>query len=95
MTPRVHAEMIGWAVLLITAGMDVLVLLKGVPTNVDSTITGVILGVWHAACGAVVAFYFGSNSESSRKTELLAAATPAAKEPTAAQAASRAESHEP
>lgn len=76
MAPRIHAVMMGWAILLITAAMDVLVLKNGVPQNVDSTITGVILGVWHAASGGVVAYYFGSNSESSRKTELLAAATP-------------------
>lgn len=85
--PRVHAVAIGWAVLLITAAMDVLVLIKGVPSNVDSTITGVILGVWHAASGVVVSFYYGSSSESTRKTELLAAATPAAKDPNVADKA--------
>lgn len=76
MNARIHAVLMGWAILFITAGMDVLVLKHGVPQNVDSTITGLILGVWHAASGGVIAYFYGSNSESSRKTELLAAATP-------------------
>lgn len=88
MLPRVHAVAIGWAVLLVTAGMDVLVLIKGVPSNVDSTITGVILGVWHAASGVVVSFYYGSSSDSTRKTELLAAATPA-RDPNVAEKADK------
>lgn len=88
MLPRVHAVAIGWAVLLVTAGMDVLVLIKGVPSNVDSTITGVILGVWHAASGVVVSFYYGSSSDSTRKTELLAAATPA-RDPNVAETADK------
>ena len=45
----------------------------------ESTLLGTILGVCNsAAFGVVVGFYFGRSSDSDRKTELLANATPAA-----------------
>jgi len=44
----------------------------------ESTLLGTILGVCNsAAFGVVVSFYFGRSSDSDRKTELLASATPA------------------
>lgn len=86
---RVHDGKLAWAIMSATFLMDALILYRGQPQNVDSTITGVILGVWHALAGVVGSFYYGSSSDSTRKTELLAAATPAARDPNVADKADK------
>lgn len=57
----------------------------------ESTLLGSILGTVNgAAFGVVVGYYFGRSTDSDRKTELLASATPAT-QPNVAHAASVAE----
>ncbi|SEO63678.1 hypothetical protein SAMN02800692_1530 [Luteibacter sp. UNC138MFCol5.1] len=58
---------------------------NGLPTGADSVLLGTILTAWNgAATGVIVSFFFGRSSDSDRKTEILANATPAAAAPTAA-----------
>lgn len=47
--------------------------------KVESVLAGTLVGYLSAKCEQVLAYYFGSNSSSARKTELLAASTPPAK----------------
>lgn len=57
----------------------------GLPKGADSVLLGTILTAWNgAATGVIVSFFFGRSSDSDRKTEILANATPAAASPTAA-----------
>lgn len=74
----------GLLVILIAAGLDAMVIYRGLPNGADSVLTGTILGAWNAAAGVVLNFYFGRSSDSDRKTEIIANATPAAAQPTAA-----------
>jgi hypothetical protein len=47
--------------------------------KVDSVLAGTLVGYLSAKCEQVLAYYFGSSRGSERKSELLAAATPAPK----------------
>ncbi len=80
-----HA-MLGLYIISITAFMDIMLLLKGLPTGVDSTISGMILGGWNVLAGTVVNWAFGSSRSGDRQTELLAQTTPSVT-PNAAQTA--------
>jgi len=46
-------------------------------TKVDSVLAGTLVGYISAKCEQVLAYYFGSSRSSERKTELLAASSPA------------------
>lgn len=81
--PRLFA---GALIILITAGMDFLVLTKGFPPGLDNNGVSFILGTWHALPIQIVQWMTGSSRASERQTELLAQATPAAT-PNVAQAA--------
>lgn len=57
----------------------------GMPKDADNVLLGTILTAWNgAATGVIVSFFFGRSSDSDRKTEILANATPAAAQPSAA-----------
>lgn len=87
--PGSHGWM-GAYVITLTAGMDYLVFLKGLPSGIDGNAMMFVLGAWNGLCGTVVNWAFGSTSQSVRQSELLAAATPAAAQPNVAEAATRA-----
>jgi len=86
-----HHAGLGLLVIMIAAGLDVIVIYRGLPTGVDGNITSVILTAWNGLATAVINWAFGSSSQTVRQAELLAAATPAVK-PNVAQAATNAQS---
>jgi hypothetical protein len=86
-----HHAGLGLLVIIIAAGLDLIVMYRGLPSGVDGNITSVILTAWNGLATAVVNWAFGSSSQTARQAELLAAATPATK-PNVAQAAADAQS---
>ena len=70
-TPSILTWIIVIAVLALEGAM-----LFGVKILVDDIVLGRIMGTLDTSLGLVLAYWFGSNSSSARKTELLAQATP-------------------
>lgn len=65
-----------WIIVLITLLAEATMLFQVTPPGVDPIILGRVLGTMDSALIMVLSFWFGSNSNSARKTELLAAAAP-------------------
>lgn len=65
-----------WLIVIITLTAEAALLFNQVPPGADPIIVGRVLGTMDAALITVLAFWFGSNSSSARKTELLANSTP-------------------
>jgi hypothetical protein len=82
--PVRKAEFIGYlavAIVAMTFAIDGFVLItmlgRGVPEKVDNVLLGTILTAWHSASlGIIVGFFYGRSSDSDRKTEIIANATP-------------------
>lgn len=68
-----------WIIVLLTLSAEIAMLFQVMPSNVDPIILGRVLGTMDMSLGMVLAFWFGTNSGSVRKTELLAASTPPAR----------------
>lgn len=66
-----------WVIVLITLLAEAMLIFQATPPGVDPIILGRVLGTMDSALIMVLSFWFGSNSNSARKTELLAAASPA------------------
>lgn len=60
--------------LVLTIGSEIAVLFHGVPASVPDIIVGRVLGLLDSVALMVLAFWYGTNSGSERKTELLARA---------------------
>jgi len=71
-TPSLLTWIVVVAVLVLEGSM-----LYGVKITVSDIVLGRILGTLDTSLGLVLAFWFGSNSASARKTELLAQSSPA------------------
>lgn len=65
-----------WIIVCLTLVAEALLLFNQVPPGADPIIIGRVLGTMDSALVMVLSFWFGSNSNSQRKTELLAAAQP-------------------
>lgn len=72
LTPSLLTWVVVAVVMLAEGGM----LFKSIPSVVDPVVLGRIMGTMDSALIMVLSFWFGSNSGSARKTELLAAAQP-------------------
>lgn len=68
-----------WLIVVITLAAEAALIFQATPPGVDPVILGRVLGTMDSALVMVLAFWFGSNSSSARKTELLAASSPPAK----------------
>lgn len=64
-----------WLIVAITLMAEAALLFNQVPPGADPIIVGRVLGTMDAALITVLSFWFGSNSSSARKTELLASST--------------------
>lgn len=65
-----------WIIVLLTLIAEGMLLFNQVPSEADPIIVGRVLGTMDAALMLVLGFWFGSNSNSQRKTELLAQSQP-------------------
>ena len=65
-----------WIVVGLTLAAEGMLLFNQVPPGADPIIIGRVLGTMDSALIMVLSFWFGSNSNSQRKTELLAQAQP-------------------
>jgi hypothetical protein len=65
-----------WLIVLLTLTAEAALLFNKVPPGVDPIIVGRVLGTMDAALITVLSFWFGTNSSSARKTELLASSMP-------------------
>ena len=72
MTPAI----LTWIIVLLTLAAEGALLFHAMPPSADPIIIGRVLGTMDSALVMVLSFWFGSNSNSQRKTELLAQATP-------------------
>lgn len=68
-----------WLIVLITLLSEAALLFQATPPGVDPVILSRVLGTMDSALILVLAFWFGSNSSSARKTELLAQSGPTPK----------------
>ena len=75
-THSVTPSLLTWLIVLITLSAEGLLLFHAMPANADPIIIGRVLGTMDSALIMVLGFWFGSNSNSQRKTELLAQAQP-------------------
>jgi len=75
-THSVTPSLLTWLIVLITLTAEGLLLFHAMPANADPIIIGRVLGTMDSALIMVLGFWFGSNSNSQRKTELLAQAQP-------------------
>lgn len=75
-THSITPAVLTWLIVLITLTAEAALLFNKIPPSADPIIVGRILGTMDAALITVLSFWFGSNSGSLRKTELLAAAQP-------------------
>ena len=74
-THSVTPSLLTWLVVLLVLLAEGMLLFNQVPKGVDPIIIGRVLGTMDSALIMVLSFWFGSNSTSSRKTELLAQAS--------------------
>lgn len=72
MTPAI----LTWIIVLLTLAAEGALLFHAMPASADPIIIGRVLGTMDSALVMVLSFWFGSNSNSQRKTELLAQAPP-------------------
>lgn len=72
MTP----SLLTWMIVLLTLIAEGMLLFNQVPPGAAPIIIGRVLGTMDSALVMVLSFWFGSNSNSQRKTELLAQAQP-------------------
>jgi len=75
-THSITPSLLTWLIVLITLTAEGLLLFHAMPANADPIIIGRVLGTMDSALIMVLGFWFGSNSNSQRKTELLAQAQP-------------------
>jgi len=61
--------------LLLTLGSEIAVLFYGYPPNTPEMVVGRILGLLDAVAMMVLVYWYGSNKDSQRKTDMLATAT--------------------
>ncbi len=61
-----------WIIVTLVMGLEGALLFNAVSDKVSDLITGRILGTLDTTLGMVVAYWFGSNSTSQRKTEIIA-----------------------
>ena len=73
-THSLTPSILTWIIVILVLTLEGFLLFKGVPDHVSDLITGRILGTLDTSLAMILAYWFGSNSNSQRKTELLAAA---------------------
>jgi hypothetical protein len=73
-THSLTPSLLTWLIVAITLTAEGLLLFHAMPANADPIIIGRVLGTMDSALIMVLGFWFGSNSNSQRKTELLAQA---------------------
>lgn len=78
-THSVTPSVLTWIIVLLTLLAEGALLFNQIPPGADPIIIGRVLGTMDAALMLVLTFWFGSNSSSARKTELLASSTPGQK----------------
>lgn len=71
-THSLTPSILTWIIVCITLSAEAALLFHAMPASADPIIIGRVLGTMDAALMLVLAFWFGSNSSSARKTELLA-----------------------
>lgn len=81
---------LAYLVILIAALMDSFVIVHGMPSGVSEGTSGLVLGAWNTFAGTVIGYRYGSSRDSAYKSDLLAAATPAANPSAADQVADNA-----
>jgi hypothetical protein len=74
-THSVTPAILTWLIVFLTLTAEAALLFNQVPPGADPIIIGRVLGTMDAALITVLSFWFGSNSSSARKTELLASST--------------------
>lgn len=74
-THSLTPSILTWIIVLITLSAEAALLFHAMPANADPIVVGRIMGTMDAALMLVLGFWFGSNSSSQRKTELLAKQT--------------------
>jgi len=75
-THSVTPSLLTWIIVTLTLLAEAALLFNQVPPGADPIIIGRVLGTMDSALVMVLSFWFGSNSNSQRKTELLAQAQP-------------------
>ncbi len=60
--------------LVVTLGIEALVLFNGYPSNTSEIVVGRVLGLMDAVAMMVLSYWYGTSSGSAQKTELLSAA---------------------
>lgn len=65
-----------WIIVLAVLGLEGFLLVSGTPDNIDPLVMGRIMGTLDMALGLVLAYWFGTTSGSTAKTELLANSMP-------------------
>jgi len=75
-THSLTPSILTWMVVILTLLAEGALLFNQVPPGADPIIIGRVLGTMDSALVMVLSFWFGSNSNSQRKTELLAQAQP-------------------
>jgi len=77
---QVHMFWLSVILLIITMGCEIGVLFYGYPDDkIPEMVVGRILGLMDAVCMMVLAYHYGTTSNSMAKTNLLAASTPVSK----------------
>ena len=61
--------------LIVTLGCEIAVLFMGYPPGTPEMVVGRILGLMDAVAMMVLVYWYGSNKDSQRKTDMLASAT--------------------
>jgi hypothetical protein len=75
-THSITPSVLTWIIVVITLAAECALLFNSIPTSVDQLVVGRVLGTLDAALLMVLQFWFGSNSTSQHKTELLANSQP-------------------
>lgn len=75
-TQSVTPSILTWIIVTLTLVAEAALLFNQVPPGADPIIIGRVLGTMDSSLVIVLAFWFGSNSNSQRKTELLAQSVP-------------------
>lgn len=75
-TQSLTPSILTWIIVILVLAMEGMLMFNGVPTRVSDLVAGRILGTLDTSLAMVLAYWFGSNSNSQRKTELLAQAAP-------------------
>ena len=73
---QIHLFWMSIVLLIITLGTEVYVLLSGYPEGLSEIIVGRVLGLMDAVAMMVLAYWYGTNSSSARKTELISMSDP-------------------